>query len=280
MSAFLRRILGLEPPALPDVTLTKVADQRIVYGWASVATERGTPVIDREGDVMELSVLQKGVHAFMQSRALGVMHNDVGLGEVVDSIVLTADVQKALGVDLRREGWFVGVHVTDDATWARVQSGELRAFSLGGVGGVELLTKRYDDGAMMDAAPSLSLRSLRYGEVSGLEDGATLRLPLPQAEPATQVIHDALVGAMIRGDAGAVATSARWLAARSTDAGAIAAADRLARVAEALTAAHVAHEAMEVTALEDDENTDEALPTVPLTMGTDDASPFDDASDA
>jgi hypothetical protein len=62
------------------------------------------------------------------------MHATFGHGDVVDSFVLPQAVQRALGFDLGREGWIVGVRVTDPAVADRVRKGELQAFSFGGSG--------------------------------------------------------------------------------------------------------------------------------------------------
>jgi hypothetical protein len=84
--------------------------------------------------------MTKAAHDFMaSSRHGGLLHalRDDGAphkgGEVVESLVLTADVQKALGVDLGKTGWFVGYHVADPDAWALVKSRKLRAFSIGGI---------------------------------------------------------------------------------------------------------------------------------------------------
>lgn len=111
------------------------AEPPVVYGWGSVVTERGVPVIDRQGDVIDILELRKAVHEFVrESRTLGAMHETFGHGEVVDSFVLPQAVQQALGFDLGREGWIVGVRVTDPVVAKRVRAGELRSFSLGGSG--------------------------------------------------------------------------------------------------------------------------------------------------
>lgn len=110
-------------------------EKRLVWGWASVVTEGGESVVDRQGDVIEVDELQRAVHKFMTDyRVGGNMHDELGIGTVVESIVLTKQVQDALGIDLGREGWFVGLKVDNDAVWKRVKSGELRAFSIGGSG--------------------------------------------------------------------------------------------------------------------------------------------------
>jgi len=124
-----------------SVPFTKRDDSlRTVWGWASLATQDGQPVVDLQGDIIAVEELQKAAHEFMDaSRTGGIMHikdgdTAVKIGTVVDSIVLTSDVQKALGIALPCEGWWIGVKVHDDSVWRDVQSGKLGAFSIGGSG--------------------------------------------------------------------------------------------------------------------------------------------------
>ena len=114
---------------------------RTVYGWASVITKAGEPVVDVQGDIIEPEELTKAAHAFItDARVGGIMHwqgpdkNPIPIGHVVESMVFTNDVQKALGISLGFEGWWMGMKVTDDAVWKMVQDGRLRAFSIGGSG--------------------------------------------------------------------------------------------------------------------------------------------------
>ena len=110
-------------------------DQRMVYGWASVVSETGTPVIDTQGDVIEPDELVKATTEFMaDARLAKAMHQGDGIGEVLHSFPLTAELAKSLGLETAREGWIVGVKVRDDAVWAKVKDGTLKAFSIGGVG--------------------------------------------------------------------------------------------------------------------------------------------------
>lgn len=110
-------------------------EQRVAYGWFSVIEVAGAPVVDVQGDVIEESTLVKAVHEFvLDSRAGKVMHKGRRVADIVESIVLTKDVQRALGVDLGKVGWFGAMKFRDDAVWDRVRKGELRAFSIGGTG--------------------------------------------------------------------------------------------------------------------------------------------------
>jgi hypothetical protein len=108
-------------------------EQRMVYGWASVVTENGEPVIDRQGDVIEPDTLVKAVNNFMEHVRVGkAMHTGDQVGVVVHSMPITKEIGDALGIHSDREGWVVAYKVYDDNVWNMVKSGELAAFSIGG----------------------------------------------------------------------------------------------------------------------------------------------------
>lgn len=110
-------------------------DQRLVYGWASIIYENGEPVTDSQGDIIAEDDLLEAAHNYVsQYREAKAMHEGSQIGEVVESLVFTADVQKALGIDLGKVGWFIGMKISDDAVWARFRAGEFAAFSVGGKG--------------------------------------------------------------------------------------------------------------------------------------------------
>ena len=114
--------------------ILKVDDeQRMVYGWASVVTEKGVPVVDRQGDVIEADTLVKAVNNFMEYVRVGkAMHTGEQVGVVVHSLPVTKEICDALGIQSDREGWVVAYKVYDDKVWEMVKSGELAAFSIGG----------------------------------------------------------------------------------------------------------------------------------------------------
>lgn len=108
-------------------------EQRMVYGWASVVTEKGEPVIDRQGDVIMPETLVKAVNNFMEHVRVGkTMHVGEQTGVIVHSMPITKEIGDALGIQSDREGWIVAYKVYDDAVWQMVKSGELAAFSIGG----------------------------------------------------------------------------------------------------------------------------------------------------
>lgn len=108
-------------------------EQRMVYGWASVVTEKGEPVVDRQGDVIEADTLVKAVNGFMEHVRVGkTMHVGEQTGVIVHSMPITKEIGESLGISSDREGWIVAYKVYDDAVWEMVKSGELAAFSIGG----------------------------------------------------------------------------------------------------------------------------------------------------
>jgi len=116
-------------------------DLRVVWGWASVIEEGGQSVVDRQGDVWDESELLKSAHDFIDAaRVGGLMHardeagNPYQIGKVVESVVFTKAAQDALGIDLGKIGWWIGVQITDEKVWKGVKDGTFQAFSIGGTG--------------------------------------------------------------------------------------------------------------------------------------------------
>jgi hypothetical protein len=110
------------------------AEQRVAFGWASVATaDDGTAIVDKQGDIIPTAELERAAYEFVESgRRPAEMHERQGVGRLVESFVVTAEKRAALGMPAGREGWWVGFRVDDDAVWNRVKAGELSEFSIGG----------------------------------------------------------------------------------------------------------------------------------------------------
>lgn len=120
-------------------------EQRLVTGWASIITNPdGTPYVDSQGDVILEKDLVDTVNDFMaHHRHLGDSHARItGIGTIVESLVVTNDVKKILGLPpTMPSGWLITAKVLDDDVWARVKSGELAGFSIGGRAVREPITK-------------------------------------------------------------------------------------------------------------------------------------------
>jgi len=124
-----------EQKSLEDFQVIKLdEDQRILYGWASVSTYKGKPVVDLQGDIIDMETLEKAANSFMESVRVGMTMHDVSkvTGQVIHSMPVTQKLCEALGIQSDTEGWMVGYKVYDDEVWEAVKSGEYRAFSIGG----------------------------------------------------------------------------------------------------------------------------------------------------
>lgn len=118
--------------------INKNEEKRIVYGWASVIEVDGQEVVDKHEHIIEVDELVNAAHKYMiESREAHEMHKGEPKGVTVESIVLTEDVQKALGVDLGKVGWFIAQKIYDDETWEGFKSGKYKAFSIGGTAYLE-----------------------------------------------------------------------------------------------------------------------------------------------
>lgn len=116
-------------------------DRRLVFAWFSVIEKGGEIVTDLQGDEIEPHELEAAVHDFMaDSRAGGFMHirgrdgEIIKVGSIVESMVLTAEKQQALGIDLGMVGWLGVYRVEHDDVWKAVKDGDFRAISIGGRG--------------------------------------------------------------------------------------------------------------------------------------------------
>ena len=119
-----------------DITKTN-DDEQVAYGWASVIdTANGEYLVDLQEDVIKLETLRKAAHKFMiDARNAGEMHKRVrGIGTVVESLIVTPDIRKVLGMEDGPTGWFIGMKVFEKSVWEKVKSGEYSAFSIGGKG--------------------------------------------------------------------------------------------------------------------------------------------------
>lgn len=112
-----------------------IGPRRYAFGRALSSTIAGRPVVDADGDLVTPAELERTAHAFAGKRQLKVVHKGRAAGEMVESIVTTPDKAEALGLPANGDiAWWVGVRVDDAETWALVESGVLKEFSIGGDG--------------------------------------------------------------------------------------------------------------------------------------------------
>jgi hypothetical protein len=108
-------------------------EKQLVFGWMSVLTEKGEPVVDSQGDIIPVDVYEDACYKFvLESREGGEMHKRGGVSRLVESMMFTKAKQEALGIDLGMEGHFAGFKVDDPEVWKMVKSGNYPAFSIEG----------------------------------------------------------------------------------------------------------------------------------------------------
>ena len=108
-------------------------DQRIVYGYASVISKDGEPIVDRQGDIITAEELEKAASDFMLGARVGkTMHQGDATTTIIHSFPMTDETKKAYQIESPLEAWLIAVKVHDDETWAKVKQGELKDFSIGG----------------------------------------------------------------------------------------------------------------------------------------------------
>lgn len=115
--------------------VTKMDDEkRIVYGYASVISKNGEPIVDRQGDIITAEELEKAASEFMLNSRVGkTMHFGEPTTTIIHSFPMTDEIKKAYQIESPYEAWLIAVKVHDDATWDMVKKGELKDFSIGGV---------------------------------------------------------------------------------------------------------------------------------------------------
>jgi hypothetical protein len=108
-------------------------EQRIIYGFASVVSVNGKPLVDLHGDIISSKTMEKAATEFMLGTRKGLtMHSGEQTTTIVHSMPLTKEVMDALGISSEKEGWAIAVKVHDDQTWQDAKSGKFTGFSIGG----------------------------------------------------------------------------------------------------------------------------------------------------
>jgi len=134
IQAVIEAILEKSLVSKDTVKILKIdEEQRIIYGWASVTTYKGEHVVDLQGDVIRTDTLHKAFNKFMKGVRVGKLnHSGEQVGQIVHSFPMSKEICEALGIQSDKEGVISGFHVTDDALWEKVKSGEYAEFSIGG----------------------------------------------------------------------------------------------------------------------------------------------------
>lgn len=124
-------------------TFSKVdSDKHLAFGWASVVSKNGLPVVDRQDDIIDIDEVEKAAYEYVQrSRIGGDMHRRTPedtphrVADMVESFVLTPEKISKMGLPADSPtGWWVGFKIHDEDTWQLVKKGERTGFSIHGRG--------------------------------------------------------------------------------------------------------------------------------------------------
>ena len=130
--------INVDEAKLASGILTKIdTDRQIAFGWAYTAQIGEKLIIDHSGDFIDeeaIPFLEDAVYEFvLESREADEMHERfTGVGKIVESVILTPEKMKAMGIEGERVGWWVGFKVEDEGVWAKVKDGTYAAFSIRG----------------------------------------------------------------------------------------------------------------------------------------------------
>ncbi len=114
--------------------MQKNVERQLAFGWASVVVDKlGRVVVDHDDDIIPVSELEKAAYAYVANkRGSSDMHQRMGIGTLVESVVLTQEKRNAMGIPPGEVGWWVGFHVEDREVWEKVRTGEYSELSIGG----------------------------------------------------------------------------------------------------------------------------------------------------
>jgi hypothetical protein len=123
-------------------TFSKLDDEkRVAFGWASVVSVDGEPVVDKQGDLIDWEDLEKAAYAYvMKSRKGGSQHRRDGeepfhASDMIESFVVTPEkIEKMHLPPETPVGWWVGYHYHDEDTWQDIKKGHKTGFSVHGRG--------------------------------------------------------------------------------------------------------------------------------------------------
>jgi hypothetical protein len=118
------------------------SDKRQVFGWASIVEVNGEPVVDLQGDYIDIDEIEKSAYDYViKSRKGGDMHRrnsddtPLHLSDMIESFVVTPEKKEALGLpDSVPNGWWVGYKINDPEAWNVIKSGKRLGFSIHGRG--------------------------------------------------------------------------------------------------------------------------------------------------
>lgn len=119
-------------------------DNRIAFGLFSVMKIGGELVHDMEDDRVETHEIEKAAYEYVkESRDASVNHTELGVGDLIETMVFTKEKVEALKkaltaagiphtIEIDGEFWWGGHYIKNDTVWKGVKSGDYESWSIGG----------------------------------------------------------------------------------------------------------------------------------------------------
>lgn len=120
------------------------APQRLVFGWFSVVKIGDRMVTDLQQDQIDPATIEAAAYDFvLHSRVASDSHQTLGVGDLVESLVLTVEKAQAMQASLNDQGvdavikpgcqgWWGGFRVSQDV-FDKIVAGDYKDFSIGGL---------------------------------------------------------------------------------------------------------------------------------------------------
>lgn len=108
-----------------DVFKSMDDERHLIWQIASVTTVGGEHLVDAHGDTFSTRAMEEFCIDLIRGQRLGkIDHEDGPANEIVQALVLSEELQKALGFDLGFEPFITCTHVPDAALWEEMKTGE------------------------------------------------------------------------------------------------------------------------------------------------------------
>ena len=122
----------------PNMEICKSAtnvEKGLVFGWFSIIEKDGKSVVDKQGDVIDSETLENAAYDFvLNARVSGEMHVNKNVGQLIESMYFSKEKQDALGIDLKKIGWWGGFQINDPEVKKKIKKGIYPSFSIEGIG--------------------------------------------------------------------------------------------------------------------------------------------------
>ncbi len=128
-----------------EVRIAKVdEDLGIVFGYAIICKAGGEEYFDSQGDHIPEDSMLEATSDYMSGRRVAKdMHVGDAVGQVVFGFPMTAEIAKALDIEVQKTGFIVGMKPYKDEMLQKYAKGWYTGFSIGG--------KRIEDRILNDA---------------------------------------------------------------------------------------------------------------------------------